>query len=222
RDVEDCALVFSVIHGADEKDPATVTAPFQWDPNPDLARMRIGYDERAPKEFLDKLRELGAKPVPMPARPSARGGASALGVESAAAFDAYVESHKNDAPAEGAPRADRFTRGRTVTALEYLQSQRRRQILMRKMAEVMKDFDMYVSGSGDVGLTNQTGHPAVVVPYRFTEGDHPQPACTTIIGSLFADDKILAVAHAVQRASRWPEVVGEAIRRQPFYRGTYD
>ena len=34
---------------------------------------------------------------------------------------------------------------------------------MQRMAEVMADVDMYITSSGDVGLTNQTGHPAVVV-----------------------------------------------------------
>lgn len=74
---------------------------------------------------------------------------------------------------------------------------------MHQMAEFMKDLDMYVSGSGDVGLTNQTGHPAAVVPYAFTEGENVRPQCTTIVGALFADDKILSVAHAYQKATSW-------------------
>lgn len=90
-----------------------------------------------------------------------------------------------------------------MTALDFLQSQRRRQILMREMAEVMKDFDMCVSGSGDVGLTSQTLHPAAIVSYAFREGERSQPLCATIIGNLFADDKILSLAHAYQRATDW-------------------
>jgi Asp-tRNA(Asn)/Glu-tRNA(Gln) amidotransferase A subunit family amidase len=87
--------------------------------------------------------------------------------------------------------------------MDFLQSQRRRLIVMQRMAELMKDYDMYVSGNGDVGLTNQTGHPAVIVPYAMSEGEHPQPMCTTIIGNLFEDDRILSVAHAYQRATEW-------------------
>jgi Asp-tRNA(Asn)/Glu-tRNA(Gln) amidotransferase A subunit family amidase len=67
----------------------------------------------------------------------------------------------------------------------------------------MKYFDMYVSGSGDVGLTNQTGHPAAILPYKFGEGANAQPVCTTIIGALFNDDKILSVAHAFQRGTNF-------------------
>ncbi|HWP02104.1 MAG TPA: amidase, partial [Gemmatimonadaceae bacterium] len=238
RTVEDCAMVFSVIHGADEKDPATVTAPFQYERSPDLRRYRIGYDERAPQALLDKLRELGAELRPIGQRPSTAG-LSSLGVESAAAFDSYVSTLPQQfvdsvlsatgrgragggrgagadsagrgggrgapPPADNSPLAAamRFARGRTVTALEFLQTQRRRLIVMQQMAELMADFDMYVSGTGDVALTNQTGHPAVVLPYAFSEGEHPQPICTTIIGNLFQDDKILSVANAYQRATTW-------------------
>src|SRR6185295_16917366 len=62
RSSEDCALVFNVIHGVDVKDPSTITTPFRFDRKPDLSKWRIGYDSRAPKEFVDKIRELGADP----------------------------------------------------------------------------------------------------------------------------------------------------------------
>jgi Asp-tRNA(Asn)/Glu-tRNA(Gln) amidotransferase A subunit family amidase len=224
RSIEDCALVFNTIHGADEKDPSSVTAPFQWQRTIDLSKLRIGFDDRAPKEFVDKLRELGADPKPIGARPDIRG-VTSLGAESAAAFDSWVSSlpplPADSAAMLAAAAADtttggrgrgggggggsrgRFTRGRTVTALEFLQSQRRRLIVMKQMDALMKDFDMYVSGSGDVGLTNQTGHPAAILPYKFGEGANAQPVCTTIIGALFNDDKILSVAHAFQRGTNF-------------------
>ena len=97
----------------------------------------------------------------------------------------------------------RFGRGRTTPALDFMQAQRRRYILIHEMAAVMKDFDMYLTGSGDVGLTNQTGHPAVVFPYRMSDGANSQPVCTTIIGALFTDDAILSVANAYQKATNW-------------------
>jgi Amidase len=89
RTIEDCAMVFHAIHGVDPKDPSTVTTPFQFDRNISLASMRIGADENAPAELMDKLRELGANPRTIGARPSLQGGG--LGVESSAAFDSYVQ-----------------------------------------------------------------------------------------------------------------------------------
>ncbi|HEY5546499.1 MAG TPA: amidase [Gemmatimonadaceae bacterium] len=246
RTVEDCALVFNTIHGADEKDPATVTAPFRFDRKVDLSRLRIGFDDGSPAAVVAKLRELGAQLKPMPPRPNSAG-ISGLGVESAAAFDSYIATLPpqyvdsvlattgrgrggGGAPAAATPGAatpdsgrrggggrgrgpagddspgsavTRFGRGRTTPALDFMQAQRRRYLLIHEMAAVMKDFDMYISGNGDVGLTNQTGHPAVVFPYMMSEGERSQPVCTTIIGALFADDAILSVANAYQSATDW-------------------
>ncbi len=64
RTVEDCALVFNEIHGADDKDPGSLTAPFRFRRTPDLGAMRIGYTEDAPESFMTVLQELGANPCP--------------------------------------------------------------------------------------------------------------------------------------------------------------
>ena len=213
RSVVDCALVFGAIHGADEKDPASLTTPFSFTTDPDLVTMRIGFTDDAPESFLQALRDLGATPRPMPDLPV--GDSNALSVESAAAFDFHLapDGVLPPLPAGGSEeeerQASRFRAGREVLALDYLQAQRRRMVLMREMATAMTDFDMFVSGSGLTGLTNQTGHPAVVVPYDFgprdpqAEGQHPQPLTTTLIGSVFSDDKVLSVAHAFQASSAW-------------------
>ena len=55
------------------------------------------------------------------------------------------------------------------------------------MQEVMDGVDMFVSGGGHVGLTNQTGHPAVIVQYGFgvrnPDSDSPttMPLTTTLL-----------------------------------------
>ena len=213
RSALDCALVFNAIHGADDKDPGSLTTPFRFDPDPDLGVMRIGFDEDAPESFVDALRALGADPQPMPEIPDRR--SNALGVESSAAFDFHVapggepEPIPDDLEQDERRRRGRFRGGRDVPALEFVQSQRRRHMLMREMSEVMKDFDMFVSGSGLVGLTNQTGHPAAVVPYDYgvrnpdSESPTEMPLTTTLIGDLFADDMILSVAHAFQKGTDW-------------------
>jgi hypothetical protein len=119
------------------------------------------------------------------------------------------------APADWNPR---FVNGRTVRAFEFVQGQRRRYMLISKWAEYMKELDMFIGAPlADVGANSQTGHPCVVVPYKFdvpVQGGgrggrggappqppldlKPQPICATIIGSLYNDDKILSVAHAYQ------------------------
>lgn len=109
RNAEDCAMVFSAIHGVDPKDNSTVTMPFKFDRNIKLSSLRIGFDPGAPAaegrpprvgappELVAKLRELGANLREIGARPaqSAMNGigllaGGGLNAESAAAFDAYV------------------------------------------------------------------------------------------------------------------------------------
>ena len=49
RSVEDCALVFDAIHGADGLDTAAVDQPFDWPPKVDLGSLKVGYiEEREP------------------------------------------------------------------------------------------------------------------------------------------------------------------------------
>ncbi len=213
RTIEDCALVFNAIHGADVKDPSSLTTPFQFEREVDLSAVMIGYTDTAPKSFVDKLKRLGADPQPLPALPEMV--PSALGVESSSAFDYHIAPGGELPPIpQGLTEAEernftRFRRGRDQLGMDYVHSQRRRLIVMKQMAEAMDGFDMFVTGSGEVGLTNQTGHPAAVVQYGFGLRDpddtdqNPQPLTTTIIGDLFADDQILSVAHAFQAKTDW-------------------
>src|ERR1019366_7700024 len=91
RTVEDAAMVFNTIHGVDEKDPSTVMTPFHFDRKINLASLRIGVDPNASKEFVDKLKELGAQPKAVGPRPTVGGaGGGGLNVEDAAAFYDYV------------------------------------------------------------------------------------------------------------------------------------
>jgi len=45
RSVEDCALVFNAIYGADNRDETVVDAPFDWNPGVPLSQLKIGYIE---------------------------------------------------------------------------------------------------------------------------------------------------------------------------------
>jgi len=194
RSVEDCAMVFNAIHGVDEGDPSTVTTPFNFSSSLDLASLRIGVDPNAPSELVDGLKALGAKPTSIGARPTVPGMAGGgLGVEYAAAFDAYVQRKAketgldltniperspappgggaNTPPANPMAPADwnpRFVNGRRILGFDFLQVQRRRHVLVRQWGEFMRDLDMFIAApAADVAANAQTGHPCVVVPYAF-------------------------------------------------------
>ena len=98
RTVEDAAMVFNVIHGADAKDPGSITMPFHFNTNIDLRTVRLGVrKQNAPTPdpvflaFVDKLKALGAKPTELADPPTVAGSTPGFDVESAAAFDSYVQ-----------------------------------------------------------------------------------------------------------------------------------
>ena len=244
RTVEDCAMVFHAIHGADPKDPSTITTPFTFVRDVNLGGLRIGYAEGAPHAVLETLRAFGADPKPVGARPQVQG-AGAGGGEGAAAFDFYVQILAEELKVDLAALPEVQERGRpgdptklealrsragqrASTALDFIQGQRRRLILIQRMAEFMKDLDMYLqpeTGGPDIGLHAQTGHPCVVFPFKFEppRGNvggavfsppevsplpadavyNPKPICAVLAGNLFADDLILSVAHKYQVNTDW-------------------
>ena len=67
RSVEDCALVFNAIYGPDGRDDTVVDAPFEWNPDMPLSKLRIGYVK---SEFEEQ---------PPDGRGGARRGAGAAG-----------------------------------------------------------------------------------------------------------------------------------------------
>ena len=279
RTVEDAAMVFNVMHGADAKDPGSITMPFHFNANIDLSALRIGLRRQNATTpdpvflaFADTLKSLGAKPTELADPPTVAGSQGGINVESAAAFDSYVQTKAKELGMDmatvlttygrpagggagggaggagaGAPaiagasgvaiaaaptnsaQLNRWVPGRTPTAMDFIQSQRRRQILITAWQDYLKNIDLYI-GASDTGVHAQTGHPVVVVQMGFgvrapgggggrgggagRGGDstrattpqpplNPQPICTQIAGNLYLDDIILSVAHKYQRNTSW-------------------
>jgi Asp-tRNA(Asn)/Glu-tRNA(Gln) amidotransferase A subunit family amidase len=215
RHVEDSAIIFNIIHGADEKDPGSITMPFRFQRDIDFKAVRFGVRKQTNADpvfaaFLDHLKALGANPVEMVEPPTVAGSQGGINVESAAAFDAYVQwkakqmgidmaavmerygrqgggGGRGGAPAGGAPGAapgaapaapaanpltpastgtdgqlNRWVPGRTPTAFEFINTQRRRQMLIAAWQKYLTNIDVYV-GAADTGVHAQTGHPVAVV-----------------------------------------------------------
>ena len=124
--------------------------------------------------------------------------------EAAAAFDDITRNNRDDLLVRQIKNAwpNRFREARTVPAVEYLQANRLRTLVMKAMQETMSDIDVYVSPSWEGRnslLTNLTGHPAVVVPNGLRK--EKTPSSITFIGRLYGEDKVLAVAKAYQDAT---------------------
>ncbi len=216
RYVEDCALVFDAIHGADGHDPTARTLPFDWDPHPPVTSLRIGYYRSAFeadhdwKSFdmraLGVLRSLGVElvPVELPDQYPVDALRIILNVEAAAAFDELTRSDRDDLLVRQIRNAwpNVFRQSRLIPAVEYLQANRVRTMLMGAMDAVMDGVDLFVTPSygGSVLLTtNLTGHPAVTLPHGFR--DDGTPVSISFIGKLYGEAELLAGAKAYQDAT---------------------
>jgi Asp-tRNA(Asn)/Glu-tRNA(Gln) amidotransferase A subunit family amidase len=220
RSVEDTALVFDAIYGPDGRDLTVADHPFSWKSGVDPKKIRLGYIKSAfeaePREgaeewhkfnleTLKTLESIGFEliPIELPDFP-VRALSFILSVEAAAAFDELTLSNRDDLLVRQGKDTwpDTFRQARLITAVEYVQANRARYMLMEKMAEVMEKVDLYVCppfGGSNLLLTNLTGHPAVVLPNGFTEKG--TPTSITFNGRLFGEAKLLAVAKAYQDAT---------------------
>ena len=95
-----------------------------------------------------------------------------------------------------------FRRRRFVPAVEYLQAQRIRYLLIQETARVFDKVDLFLApsfGGKSLLLSNLTGHPCVVLPNGFTKAGAPTSIC--FIGKLFGEGELLAVAKTYQDAT---------------------
>jgi Asp-tRNA(Asn)/Glu-tRNA(Gln) amidotransferase A subunit family amidase len=215
RTVEDCALVFDAIRGHDQLDQSVIDPAFNYTHHIDLGKLRFGYlmkdfeqDTTFQKQntnTLEKLRELGIEliEIELPDLPI-DAMQIILGAEAAAAFDELTRSNQDDLLVRQIKNAwpNSFRASRFIPAVEYIQANRLRTLLIQQMAELMAEIDIYVSPSfeGDnLLLTNLTGHPCVVLPHGFNEDG--EPTSITFIGRLYDEATLLAVAKKYQDAT---------------------
>jgi len=190
RTADDCALVFHAIARADEQDPSVLDLPFNYDAAIDLKSLRIGYLAEGfgearrnatlvenDRQVLETLRAMGLKPEPfeLPKMPlNVTNGI--LGAESGASFDEFIRSGR-DAELTNKARANGFRSSRLVPAVEYLQAQRVRAMIMRQFAAAVSRYDVYIApyidmraggggrgGRGGRGEGAAEGRPATPPP----------------------------------------------------------
>jgi Asp-tRNA(Asn)/Glu-tRNA(Gln) amidotransferase A subunit family amidase len=214
RAVEDCAIVLDAIDGPDGIDQTVYDVPFNYRPDVDLSRLRIGYvksefdslkEERAILlQALEDIQRLGARlvPIELPKYP-VNHLTVILSAEAGAAFDGLLRSRKTDLMVRQIKNAwpNEFRLSRFIPAVEYLQANRVRYLIIQEMASLLETVDIYIAPPfGDnLLLTNLTGHPCVVLPCGFTE--EGTPTSLTFIGKLFGEAELLAVARKYQQAT---------------------
>lgn len=212
RTVEDCALVFSALHGPDDQDGTVHAAPFRWDGNAGVRGLRVGvmradferqtitkpYDTAA----LQVLADLGVTfvDVEVPEQPY-NAMRLILNAEAGAAFDELVRSGRAAELTSQGPNAwpATFRSAHFIPAPEYINANRARTQAMHAWDALMQRVDVIVAptNSGQLLATNLTGHPAVILPHGFRENG--TPVSLTFVGRLFDEETLLRVAHAYQQ-----------------------
>jgi Asp-tRNA(Asn)/Glu-tRNA(Gln) amidotransferase A subunit family amidase len=225
RSVDDTALVLDAIRGAEGADACAVDAPFAWDPDADASAIRVGYDAAAfeaesgdrsqDQAALRALRDVGYRlqPVTLPDLPSGDM-LIILEAEAAAAFDELTRSNRDDELTRQVEQAwpNVFRTARLIPAVEYIQANRARSLLMTRFDTALEGVDVFVHPtytSRALVMANLTGHPAVAVPSGF-RGDGT-PTSISFTGRLYGEEKLCAVAHAFQQRTRFH------LRRPPLF-----
>src|SRR5262249_51331462 len=122
-------------------------------------------------------------------------------------------------------RGDGWRRAHFVPAVEYLQAQRVRAIVMRQFADATAPFDVYVApyldlrslrpnaGGGapppgprmtNFNAANICGYPCAGIPHGFTANG--RPTSITFIGRPYGETPMLVVAKAYQDATKWHQM----------------
>ncbi len=222
RSAFDCALVFNSLLGADGFDQSVTSYPFNFNPLTDIRKLKVGYlaslfgqdDENRANDSisLEVFRKMGItlSPVSLPdsATIPVKSLALVLVAEAAAAFDDLTRSNKDDELNLQDKNAwpNIFRAAQFIPAVQYIQANRLRYMLIQEMYAVTKQYDVIIAPSfagNQMLITNLTGNPCVVVPNGFDSQKHP--TSISFIGNLYDEATLLAFAKAYQDATLFDE-----------------
>ena len=215
RNATDCAIVYDYIKGQDQADRSVQDAAFNYPEAVNLKDLKVGYffsqfeaDTTANRvhneRTLAEFRKIGIDPekVEMPDGYPFKVFDIILRAESGAFFDELLlsgrdslleEQHKDS-------RANSLRQSRFIPAVEYLQANRHRRLLIEEMQELIEEYDVIISptfGGQQMLITNLTGHPALSLPNGFDEKG--RPTSITLVGNYFEEGKLIALAEAYQK-----------------------
>ncbi len=222
RSAEDAAIVFSYIHGTDGLDLSAVNIPFNYQPEGDIKKLKIGYAKnyydlikdtsRTEWKVLESFRKMGVELVPIEFPDTSVYKANIMDViisaESAAAFDGLTRLNIDDELTRQGPFdwPNSFRVSRLVPAVEYVNANRMRYQLQQKVHAALSNVDVLICptrGSGNQSaITNLTGQPVVCTPTGFDKRTG-LPTSISFIGNLYQEAAILLAAKYYQKATEW-------------------
>ena len=225
RSASDAAIVFNYIHGTDGIDGSAVNMPFNYSTKRDIKKLKIAYA----KNYFDKIKDTNSNdlkvlevfkkmgvdliPVDFPDSGVYQFNIMdvVIGAECAAQFDEMTRNNIDDALTRQTKYdwPNQFRTSRFVPAVEYINAQRHRYVLMKKVNEVVNQYDAIICPSRGDGnqsaITNLTGHPVVCVPDGFNKKSNT-PTGISFVGKLYDEATILLVAKKYQEQTNWDEM----------------
>jgi Asp-tRNA(Asn)/Glu-tRNA(Gln) amidotransferase A subunit family amidase len=129
-----------------------------------------------------------------------------IGAESAAAFDGFTRTGVDDKmPRQGKGEWPNYFRAaRFIPAVEYINTNRHRYLLIQKVNEEIEKYDVIICPTwvgNQAAITNLTGHPAISIPTGFNK--EKKQTSITLVGNLYDEATLLEVAKIYQDATEW-------------------
>ncbi len=215
RSAEDAATVFSFIHGTDGKDESAVNRSFNLSKKSGIKNLKIGYAKNHFERLDSNSQEWGVikafreqgievQPMYLPDTDVYKFDIIGLviGAEAAAAFDEFTRVGLDDQMTRQT-RYDwpnYFRVSRMIPAVEYVNANRHRSVLMQKMNQAMQEYDVIITpsfGNRQLAITNLTGHPALCMPIGFTKQGTPNSI--TLLANLYREEELVAVGSFFQK-----------------------
>ena len=224
RSAEDAAVVYYYLHGTDGKDLSAVEMPFNYNAQKPISSYKIAYAKnyfdkikdttRAEWQALKAFKEMGVTLIPVNFPDSGVYKFNimdvVIGAECAAQFDDLTRSNQDDILTRQTKNdwPNQFRTSRFVPAVEYINAQRHRYLLMKDVNEAIAPYDAIICPSRGDGnqsaITNLTGNPVVCVPVGFDKRNN-LPMGISFVGKLYDEASILRIAKAYQDITSWDE-----------------
>lgn len=206
RTAVDAALVMAALLGEDPRDPSTVDRPFEVAWGRDLKGIKIGVIGQPPAELVSRLTSWGAALSRFEQPPTQAALGNIVSVEAATMFDEITRSGKlNEVTENQWPQI--FRAARFVTAVEYLQAERARTVLVRDVMRALEPFDFVLSPDRALSMIypgNLVGLPQLLVPYG--AGSRGEGISISLIGKPFQEAVMLRAAKLIQDQTGFPKL----------------
>jgi Asp-tRNA(Asn)/Glu-tRNA(Gln) amidotransferase A subunit family amidase len=229
RSAEDAAVVFSYLFGSDEKDKCSVTMPFNYNSQTDIKKLKIAYA----KNYFDKLdtaandwkvletyKKLGVNLIPVDFPDSMVYNFNIMNIvisaECAASFDDFTRGNLDDMMTKQTKNdwPNQFRSSRFIPAVEYINANRHRYLLMEAVNKVVEQYDAIICptfAGRQLAITNLTGHPSLCMPSGFNKRNN-LPTSITLVGKLYDEANLLLIGKAYQQATQWDDIHPELFK----------